>query len=139
MAWPCYQGIGLMISFFWLWGGCVYVRAPYRHPLSSTVLGSNCLRLDHTPQMWTRYRVNYIYIFDFDPKTRLTHMKIFDQCANATVVYLTHILLHYFHLSARFCRFALACCIHLRFGAEQIISRRGTRPSTRPRCSATSR
>jgi hypothetical protein len=28
---------------------------------------------------WTRHRVSYVFIFEFNPRTRLTHFQIFNE------------------------------------------------------------
>lgn len=45
--------------------------------------------------MWTRYRINYIYLFEFDPRNVDTPIDIFNDAVDETLVYLICMLLYY--------------------------------------------
>lgn len=53
----------------WCWGGSVWV--------------------------WTRYRVNYIYLFDLNPSTVASPLTIFQEAVNNTLIYFLSMLLYY--------------------------------------------
>jgi hypothetical protein len=50
---PVFRLTGLAILAVWLWGALVYA--------------------------WTKYRVSYVFLFEFNPRTRLTHFQIFEE------------------------------------------------------------
>jgi hypothetical protein len=74
---PIYSGLGLTLFFVWLWGVNVYV--------------------------WTRYRISFVFIFEFNPLDRLTHWHIWEEAADLTIVFLLNALLmvthHEYHLA----------------------------------------
>ncbi len=45
--------------------------------------------------VWTRYRINYIYLFEFDPRNVDTPIDIFNDAVDETLVYLICMLLYY--------------------------------------------
>lgn len=68
-AFPVFRGIGGLLTWHWCWGVSVYV--------------------------WRRYRINYIYLFDFNPKIVRVPRAIFNDCVDETVVFLVTLLLYY--------------------------------------------
>jgi hypothetical protein len=64
---PVYRGIGLLIIFLWLWSFLVWI--------------------------WDHWRIPYVLIFQFNPRTRLTHFQLQTEAANLTIVYLFNSLL----------------------------------------------
>jgi len=65
---PIYRCCGLLLVYVWFWGLNVFI--------------------------WTRYRVNYVFVFEFAPQTRLRHTQIFDEAASLSVIYLINALLY---------------------------------------------
>jgi len=45
--------------------------------------------------IWSRYRVNYIFLFDFDPRNVDTPVQIFNDCVDESLVFLICMLLYY--------------------------------------------
>jgi hypothetical protein len=39
--------------------------------------------------VWTRFRINYVYIFELDPRYTRSYTRIFSDCASDTIVYFT--------------------------------------------------
>eukprot|EP00934_Nitzschia_sp_Nitz4_P000939 Nitzschia sp. Nitz4//scaffold98_size77359//32605//35181//NITZ4_005548-RA/size77359-processed-gene-0.16-mRNA-1//1//CDS//3329560757//939//frame0 len=68
-AFPVFRACGGILLLRWFWGCSVFV--------------------------WTRYRVNYIYLFDFNPRVVLTPFGIFEEAVDHTLVFLTLMLLYY--------------------------------------------
>jgi hypothetical protein len=50
---PIYRSLGLLIVAIWMWGVNVYY--------------------------WTKHRISYVFIFEFNPRDRLTHYQIWHQ------------------------------------------------------------
>jgi xenotropic and polytropic retrovirus receptor 1 len=65
---PVFRGVGLLIVQMWLWGISIYY--------------------------WTKYRVNFVYIFEFNPRTRLTHQQIFEEAADLSIFFFISSLLY---------------------------------------------
>ncbi len=68
-AFPVFRGCFGLLAWHWFWGLSVYV--------------------------WTRYRINYIYLFEFDPRNVDTPIDIFNDAVDETLVYLICMLLYY--------------------------------------------
>ena len=68
-AFPVYRGCGGLVFLQWFWGMSVWV--------------------------WTRYRVNYIYLFDLNPRTVESPLSIFNSAVDNTLVFLVLMLLYY--------------------------------------------
>jgi len=68
-AFPVFRACGGLLSVHWFWGFSVFV--------------------------WQRYRINYIYLFDFNPRIVDTPMLIFNDVVDETLVFLILILLYY--------------------------------------------
>jgi len=68
-AFPVFRGCFGLLVWHWCWGVSAYV--------------------------WRRYRINYIYLFDFNPKTVLYPHAIFNACVDETMVFLVTLLLYY--------------------------------------------
>jgi len=68
-AFPVFRACGGLLLIHWFWGFSVV--------------------------MWSRYRINYIFLFDFDPRTVRTPIMIFDDAVSETLVYLVLMLLYY--------------------------------------------
>lgn len=68
-AFPVFRACGGLLLIHWFWGFSVF--------------------------MWSRYRVNYIFLFDFDPRHVRTPIMIFDDAVTETLVYLVLMLLYY--------------------------------------------
>ena len=45
--------------------------------------------------VWTRYRINYIYLFEFDPRNVDTPIDIFNDAVDETLVFLICMLMYY--------------------------------------------
>ncbi len=58
-----------MLLLQWFWGCSVYV--------------------------WTRYRINYIYLFDFNPRIVSSPISLFNDAVNDTLIFLICMLLYY--------------------------------------------
>jgi len=68
-AFPVFRaGAGLLLVH-WFWGLSVFV--------------------------WTRHRINYIYLFDFNPRIVDTPITIYNDCVDETLVFLILMLLYY--------------------------------------------
>ena len=61
-AFPVFRACGGLLLLQWFWGCSVF--------------------------MWTRYRVNYTFLFDFDPRIVRTPMEIFKDAVDNTLTYL---------------------------------------------------
>ena len=68
-AFPVFRGCFGLVSLHWFWGMSVYV--------------------------WTRYRINYIYLFDFDPRIVDTPIDIFNDAVDETLIFLVCMLMYY--------------------------------------------
>ena len=68
-AFPVFRAAGGLLLWHWCWGVSVTV--------------------------WRRYRINYIYLFDFQPKTVLAPIAIFNDCVDESLVFLVTLLLYY--------------------------------------------
>jgi hypothetical protein len=68
-AFPVFRACGGLLMLQWFWGCSVWV--------------------------WTRYRVNYIYLFDFSPPTVSTALAIFNEAVDDSLVFLVDMLLYY--------------------------------------------
>jgi len=68
-AFPVFRACGGLLLVHWFWGFSVFV--------------------------WQRYRINYIYLFDFNPRIVDTPMLIFNDVVDETLVFLILILLYY--------------------------------------------
>ena len=68
-AFPVFRACGGLLLLQWFWGCSVF--------------------------MWTRYRVNYIYLFDFNPRTVSTPVGIINDAVNNTLIYMSLMLLYY--------------------------------------------
>jgi hypothetical protein len=68
-AFPVFRACGGLLVWHWCWGLSVYI--------------------------WSRYRVNYIFLFDFDPRNVDTPVQIFNDCVDESLVFLTCMLLYY--------------------------------------------
>eukprot|EP00696_Hemimastix_kukwesjijk_P008245 gnl/Hemi2/20436_TR6785_c0_g3_i1.p1 gnl/Hemi2/20436_TR6785_c0_g3~~gnl/Hemi2/20436_TR6785_c0_g3_i1.p1 ORF type:complete len:591 (+),score=178.57 gnl/Hemi2/20436_TR6785_c0_g3_i1:510-2282(+) len=69
-----YRALGLPLLMIWFWGVNVWI--------------------------WARYRINYVFIFGFDPGARQTHLKIFADVGLLSALYLSFVFL--FILVTRF-------------------------------------
>ncbi|KAL7543571.1 hypothetical protein ACHAXR_012896 [Thalassiosira sp. AJA248-18] len=68
-AFPVYRACFGLLAWHWFWGMSVYV--------------------------WTRYRINYIYLFEFDPRNVDTPVDIFNDAVDETLVFLVCMLMYY--------------------------------------------
>jgi hypothetical protein len=68
-AFPVFRACGGLLLVHWFWGFSVYV--------------------------WNRYRINYIFLFDFDPRIVDTPISIFEDATDETLVFLILMLLYY--------------------------------------------
>jgi len=68
-AFPVFRACGGLLLLQWFWGCSVFV--------------------------WTRYRVNYIYLFDFNPHIVSTALGIFEEAVDNTLIFLVIMLLYY--------------------------------------------
>ena len=68
-AFPVFRACFGLLAWHWFWGMAVYV--------------------------WTRFRINYIYLFDFDPRNVDTPVDIFNDAVDETLVFLVCMLLYY--------------------------------------------
>jgi len=68
-AFPVFRACGGLLLVHWFWGISVFV--------------------------WQRYRINYIYLFDFNPRIVDTPMLIFNDVVDETLVFLILMLLYY--------------------------------------------
>jgi EXS family/SPX domain len=68
-AFPVFRACGGLLLLQWFWGVSVWV--------------------------WTRFRINYIYLFDFNPHIVDSPMAIFNAAVDHTLFYLINMLLYY--------------------------------------------
>jgi len=68
-AFPVFRACGGLLLVHWFWGISVYV--------------------------WNRYRINYIYLFDFDPRIVDTPIMIFEDATDETLTFLIIMLVYY--------------------------------------------
>ena len=68
-AFPVFRACGGILLLQWFWGCSVFI--------------------------WTRYRVNYIYLFDFNPRIVATPLVIFEDAVDNTLVFMITMLLYY--------------------------------------------
>jgi len=66
-----YRSFACLVYGLWLWGFNVFI--------------------------WTKYRINYAFAMDFDPRSRQQYYRIFDKAANMTLVFLVN-LAAYLHI-----------------------------------------
>lgn len=69
VAFPVFRGCFGLVAWHWFWGMSVYI--------------------------WTRYRINYIYLFEFDPRNVATPVDIFNDAVDETLVLLICMILYY--------------------------------------------
>jgi len=63
-----FRGFGYFALLFWLWTACVYC--------------------------WNMERVNYIYLFEFDPRYIMHVEELLDRATTTSIVYLQHVLIY---------------------------------------------
>lgn len=68
-AFPVFRACGGLVLLHWFWGISTYV--------------------------WNRYRINYIFLFDFNPNVVDSSLKIFNDAVDETLVFLISMLLYY--------------------------------------------
>lgn len=68
-AFPVFRFSGCLVLLHWFWGASVFY--------------------------WTRYRINYIYLFEFNPRFVRTPLMIFNDAVDETLVFLVLMLLYY--------------------------------------------
>ena len=68
-AFPVFRACGGILLLQWFWGCSVFI--------------------------WTRYRINYIYLFDFNPRIVETPLGIFEDAVDNTLVFNLLMLLYY--------------------------------------------
>lgn len=68
-AFPVFRACGGLLMLQWCWGFSVWI--------------------------WTRYRINYIYLFDFNPSIVASPLAIFNEAVDNTLAYLVCALLYY--------------------------------------------
>ena len=64
---PIYRCTGLLVLWLWLWSVCVLV--------------------------FDTYRISYVFVFQLNPRNRLTHFSLFNEASNITIAYLVNCLL----------------------------------------------
>ncbi|KAL0477227.1 phosphate transporter PHO1 [Acrasis kona] len=67
-AFPIFRGQLLYIIYVWMWGLNLYV--------------------------WSRNRINHVYIFEFDPNNNLDHIRVFKSASVVSVVWVVSFLLY---------------------------------------------
>lgn len=80
-AFPVFRACGGLLLVHWFWGVSVYI--------------------------WSRYRINYIFLFDFNPRIVDSPLSIFDDVVDESLVFLILMLLYY-KVGIILCFF---CCI----------------------------
>lgn len=68
-AFPVFRACGGLLILQWFWGCSVFI--------------------------WTRFRVNYIYLFDFDPRIVNSPLALFNEAVDNTLFFLLCMLLYY--------------------------------------------
>ena len=68
-AFPVFRACGGLLILQWCWSASVFI--------------------------WTRYRVNYIYLFDFDPRIVSSPTTLFNEAVDNTLFFLVIMLLYY--------------------------------------------
>jgi hypothetical protein len=68
-AFPVFRACGGLLLLQWFWGCSVWI--------------------------WTRYRINYIFLFDFNPNMCASPLTIFNEAVDHTLVFLFIMLLYY--------------------------------------------
>lgn len=68
-AFPVFRAVGGLLLLQWFWGCSVWV--------------------------WSRFRVNYIFLFDFNPTVVATPLAIFDEAVDNSLAFLVGMLLYY--------------------------------------------
>ena len=68
-AFPVFRACGGLVLLHWCWGVSAYI--------------------------WTRYRINYIFLFDFNPNIVDSPLSIFNDAVDETLVFLILMLLYY--------------------------------------------
>lgn len=71
---PLYRCMFMFVVLVWLWGLCVYT--------------------------WTKFRINFTFVFEFDPYSRLTHYQIWDEASNLSIVFLFNYLIFSYTLAS---------------------------------------
>ena len=82
-----YRAVGLCLIEVWLWGGNIYI--------------------------WTKYRVNYVYVCEFNPQTRLTHFQVFEEAAGLSIVFLANALLYLYNFDLGLTRLVYPAALFL--------------------------
>lgn len=68
-AFPVFRACGGILLLQWFWGCSVFI--------------------------WTRYRINYIYLFDFNPRIVATPLGIFEEAVDNSLIFMLLMLLYY--------------------------------------------
>ncbi|ETO21890.1 hypothetical protein RFI_15309, partial [Reticulomyxa filosa] len=84
-----YRCIAAFIIWIWLWGLDIYIWVSFASLSLSLslcfllilVLSLDCVGFICLKTRQTRHRLNYVFIFEFDPRTRMTYYQIFDEAA----------------------------------------------------------
>ena len=76
-AFPVFRACGGLLIWHWCWGASIFV--------------------------WRRYRINYVYLFDFNPSTVLDPAAVFNACVDESLVFLITLLLYYKVRSLKLC------------------------------------
>eukprot|EP00980_Cylindrotheca_fusiformis_P027873 scaffold22560_cov135-Cylindrotheca_fusiformis.AAC.84 len=76
-AFPVFRACGGILILQWFWGCSVFI--------------------------WSRYRVNYIYLFDLDPRIVSSPISIFEAAVDNTLVFMVIMLLYYKDIAWTIC------------------------------------
>lgn len=63
-----YRTCAAIVAWLWIWSGLVFI--------------------------WTKYRINYVFIFEFEPRSRLTFLQYFDEAATLSLILFMDIILY---------------------------------------------
>jgi hypothetical protein len=66
---PVYRGMGSLVVWLWLWGVCLYV--------------------------WNHARINYLFMFELDPRITATYTEVWSSASSLTIVLLTSFIIHF--------------------------------------------
>eukprot|EP00127_Corallochytrium_limacisporum_P001567 Clim_evm20s66 gene=Clim_evmTU20s66 len=84
-AFPVFASVGLLYLMTWLWGATLYV--------------------------WTKARINYVYLLELDPRTRLTFVQAFGEATRLSLVYFACLIAFFAHAAGLIAEFIPAKAI----------------------------
>ena len=97
-AFPVFRACGGLLILQWFWGCSVFIWTRFRYVWNEFVFilsSSLAVCTFDSNHRFTIYSVNYIYLFDFDPRIVSSPLTIFNEAVDNSLVFLWCMLLYY--------------------------------------------